>query len=424
MAARTRRQGLATPPEGKRANDRLSRAVHRNRRFTKEGMRERLFTLAFRGLVYPQIWEDPLVDLKALNVRPSDRIVTIASGGCNAMSYLTADPARITAVDLNRAHIALNNLKTAAARYLPNYEAFYRFFGEANASANVAAYHRYIEAYLDGASQDYWQSRDLLGRRRINFFARNVYRYGLLGTFIGAGHMVARLHGCNPRRMLEANTLAEQRQLYDEVLAPLFRKRHIRWLANKPLSLYGLGIPPSQFRALTSSGDGDMAQVLNQRLQRLACDFELNDNYFAWQAFARRYAGAKTGALPPYLERENYEVVRDRAERIMVEHISFTEHLAQQPDRSSDCYVLLDAQDWMTDAQLAELWCEITRTARPGARVIFRTAAEPSILPGRVPSEILRHWAYDHEQCRALTRQDRSSIYGGFHLYTLRGDEK
>ena len=38
----------------------------------------------------------------------------------------------------------------------------------------------------------------------------------------------------------------------------------------------------------------------------------------------------------------------------------------------------------MTDAQLNALWTEITRTARPGARVIFRTAAEPSLLPGRV----------------------------------------
>ena len=74
----------------------------------------------------------------------------------------------------------------------------------------------------------------------------------------------------------------------------------------------------------------------------------------------------------------------------------------------------------MTDPILTDLWREITRTARPGARVIFRTAAEPTILPGRVPDEILTRWAYDAERCRALTARDRSAIYGGFHLYTLR----
>jgi len=63
---------------------------------------------------------------------------------------------------------------------------------------------------------------------------------------------------------------------------------------------------------------------------------------------------------------------------------SFTEYLEGQPARSLDRYVLLDAQDWMSDAQLNALWQQMTRTARPGARVIFRTAARPSLLPGRL----------------------------------------
>jgi S-adenosylmethionine-diacylglycerol 3-amino-3-carboxypropyl transferase len=82
--------------------------------------------------------------------------------------------------------------------------------------------------------------------------------------------------------------------------------------------------------------------------------------------------------------------------------------------------VLLDAQDWMTGGDLSLLWTEITRTARPQARVIFRTAAEKNLLVGRVPSHILSRWHYDEDYCRELTRRDRSSIYGGFHLHSLR----
>ena len=84
-------------------------------------MLERVFTLAFRGLVYPQIWEDPEVDLRALALTPSSRLITITSGGCNVLSYLTAAPGEIVAVDLNRAHVALTRLKLAAARHLPDY---------------------------------------------------------------------------------------------------------------------------------------------------------------------------------------------------------------------------------------------------------------------------------------------------------------
>ena len=100
----------------------LSRAVHRNKAATSAGMLERCFTFAFKSLVYPQIWEDPAVDMAALALGPDSRIVTIASGGCNVLAYLTADPAQITAVDLNRAHIALTRIKVAAALHLPDYD--------------------------------------------------------------------------------------------------------------------------------------------------------------------------------------------------------------------------------------------------------------------------------------------------------------
>jgi S-adenosylmethionine-diacylglycerol 3-amino-3-carboxypropyl transferase len=81
--------------------------------------------------------------------------------------------------------------------------------------------------------------------------------------------------------------------------------------------------------------------------------------------------------------------------------------------------VLLDAQDWMTDAQLNALWREISRTARRGARVVFRTAATASILPGRVDPAVLARWRYEAEQSALLAARDRSAIYGGFHLYVL-----
>ncbi len=47
----------------------------------------------------------------------------------------------------------------------------------------------------------------------------------------------------------------------------------------------------------------------------------------------------------------------------------------------------------MTDAQLNALWTEITRTAAPSARVIFRTAAEESVLPGRISDALLGEMA-------------------------------
>ncbi|MGD9784885.1 MAG: DUF3419 family protein [Hyphomicrobiaceae bacterium] len=412
-----RPESVATAPAGR--HTRLRKAVHRHRAISRAGLEERLFTWAFSGLVYPQIWEDPAVDLEALALKPGEHVVAIASGGCNVLSYLARTDVRVTAVDLNPAHVALNKLKVAGLRHLPSYAAFRRFFGQATAPENIADYRAHIRDHLDDTTRAYWEGRNLSGRRRIQAFTRNVYRGGLLGRFIGMAHLLARAHGRNPRRVLEATNIEEQRQIFERELAPLLAKRHIRWLVGKPASLFGLGIPPSQFVALKGGAD-HMADVLHERLERLACGFNLSDNYFAWQAFGRSYAKSPTGPVPPYLERDAFPALKARADSIEVVHASVTEHLAGLAAASCDAYVLLDAQDWMRDGDLQRLWTEILRTARPGARVIFRTAGVDTILPGRLPEAILSRFDYDAEKCRAWTAADRSAIYGGFHLYVLK----
>ena len=401
--------------------NRLNEAVRRSRVFSGQGMLELLFAWMFRGLVYPQIWEDPEIDMEALAVTPECHVVAIASGGCNILSYLIANPARITAVDLSKAHVALNRLKLAAARYLPGREAFYRFFGAADEPANVAAYWRFLAPRLDPETRQYWERRRLFGwgRRRISLFSRNVYRYGLLGHCIGLVHAVARVYGVDPRDVLRARSLDEQRTYFETTLAPLFDKPLVRWITDRQVSLYGLGIPPAQYEAL--AGGGDMATVLRARVERLTCGFSLDQNYFAWQAFGRSYADSGDGPLPPYLRSDHFDAIRARADRVEVLNRSFTEYLNGCADQTLDRFVLLDAQDWMSDAQLNALWREITRTARAGARVIFRTAAEPSLLPGRVEPGVLDRWRYEDELSRDLTARDRSAIYGGFHLYVFEG---
>src|SRR5690606_22399397 len=177
--------------------------------------------------------------------------------------------------------------KLAALAHLPDYDHFYDFFGRADERDNVDAYRRFLMPHLDRDTLAYWEKRKLSGRRRISIFSRSLYRHGLLGNFIGLGHRVARLYGIDPRGLLHAATMEDQRRFFDGSIAPLFEKRAVRWALQRKSSLFGLGIPPQQYDAL--AGGSDMASVLRQRLEKLACDFPLSDNYFAWQAFGRGY---------------------------------------------------------------------------------------------------------------------------------------
>jgi S-adenosylmethionine-diacylglycerol 3-amino-3-carboxypropyl transferase len=258
--------------------------------------------------------------------------------------------------------------------------------------------------------------------RRINMFARNLYRYGLLGRFIGVLHTLAKLHGKRLPDILSAQTIEEQRALFDRTIAPLFDNRLVRFLSRMPVTYYGLGIPPAQYDELVASAhDGNPVTTLRERVERLACDFPIADNYFAWQAFGRGYDIEGRNAIPAYLREENYEAIKSRVNRVSVNHASMTDFLKAQPARSLNRYVLLDAQDWMTAEQMTALWIEIDRTADDvDARVIFRTAGPDSPLPKKLPPSLLAHWVYLEDESRALHAKDRSSIYGGFHIYARR----
>ncbi|HRD74829.1 MAG TPA: DUF3419 family protein [Hyphomicrobiaceae bacterium] len=394
----------------------LSRAVHRNRALSLDGALERLFTAAFSDLVYPMIWEDPRVDLAALEIEPSTRIVTIASGGCNVLNYLTADPAEVHVVDLNPSHVALTRLKLAAARHLVDHEQFLALFAKGEGAGNAEIFDRVLAHRVDADTRAYWTSADGWRRRKIDRFVRGFYRQGLLGRFITLAHGVARLYGQDPRRMMQARSRTEQVAIFEAELAPLFDRLLVRWILGHRAALYGLGIPPAQYAALLG-GAGHMADVIRERLRKLACDFDIADNYFAWAAFNRGLAAVGEASLPDYLDPANFAAIKSRTDRVLVEQASFTTFLSRQPISSLDRYVLLDAQDWMSDAALTHLWSEIMRTARPGARVIFRTAGTTTILPGRVPALILDGWHYDATRSATLTKEDRSAIYGAFHLY-------
>ena len=217
---------------------------------------------------------------------------------------------------------------------------------------------------------------------------------------------------------IKAQSQDEQRAIFERDWAPVFKSWFVRWVANRPTVYYMLGIPPQQFDELAGSAEGGQtAAMLRGRIEKMACDFPITHNYFAWQAFSRHYDTEKRDAVPDYLKADTFALLRDRTDRIDVNHVIMTDFLAAKPENSFDRFVLLDAQDWMNEQQITELWREITRVAGPDGRVIFRTAGEISPLERKLPADILAQWRYLPEDSADFHRQDRSSIYGGFHIY-------
>jgi S-adenosylmethionine-diacylglycerol 3-amino-3-carboxypropyl transferase len=285
-------------------------------------------------------------------------------------------------VDLNANHMSLTRLKLAAIKHLPDYDSFYKFFGYGRHDDNLPNYRRYIRDTLDPQTRAFWESSDWPGRkvgpRRIGYFKRGLYEKAKLGQFFRVVHGLAKGMRRDPARLLTARTLADQQRIFEETYAALFRNRLVRWMGRQPVAVYSLGIPPSQHAAMLEEQGGDGGKLFDmyrERVKRLACGFPLDDNYFAWQAFGRRYDHEGRRALPDYLKRENYEKIKSLVDRVETHVASLADHL---------------------------------RTEQPGALI---EAALPPDLRGR--------FRYEEERSRQLHREDRSAIYGMFHLYEL-----
>src|SRR3984957_8101234 len=396
----------------------IADAVRNSRGEEEATVWDRLFAIWFRRLVYTQIWEDPVADLAALRLPLGSTIVTISSGGCNALSYLTAQPAQVYAVDLNEAHLALLKLKLAGIRAFSDYSDFWQFFGAANSAANADLYRERLRPWLDPQARAYWDKRNVIGRPRHAYFTDGFYRHGMLGRFIGLAHFAAKLSGIDLAVLLNGKVDAPARLEALNRLERVFHSPLARLITATPALLFSLGIPPRQRALLGASAP--LNEVLHARLLRLINGHPNETNYFAWQALRRGYAGPGDRCLPPYLQRRQYERIRNGAGLIIPHHANLRQFLEGLPAREVDAVILLDSQDWMAPEEIRALWDAIDRAGSDSARIIFRTAGANSPLESEELAPLRDIWWRDEERSDIGFQLDRSGIYGGFHCYVRR----
>jgi S-adenosylmethionine-diacylglycerol 3-amino-3-carboxypropyl transferase len=396
----------------------IADAVRNSRTESEATLWDNLFSFWFRRLVYTQIWEDPEADLAALQLPVGSSIVTISSGGCNALSYLTAQPAQVYAIDLNEAHLALLKLKLAGLRALPDYAKFWRFFGEGDKPENAGLYRDRLRPQLDASARRYWDERDLRGRPRYGYFTDGFYRHGALGHFIGFAHRLAKFSGIDLDALLTDRSDSPKRIEALARLDRLFHSTLARLMTKTPALLFSLGIPPQQRTLL--GGDAPLNEVLHQRLLRLINVYPNETNYFAWQALKRSYPGPGDKCLPLYLQQSHYERMRAGAGLVIPVHANLRVFLESLPAREIDAVVLLDSQDWMAAEEIRTLWNAIDRAGNDEVRVIFRTAGAGSPLEQPDLQALQQTWRRDEERSAIGFDRDRSGIYGGFHCYVRR----
>jgi len=385
-----------------------------------------LFGLVHRNnLIYNACWEDPACDRLALDFRPEHRVLVITSAGCNALDYLLAGAGEVHAVDLNFRQNALLELKLAGLRNLL-FDDLFALFGTGSSPEARELYRFHLRGDLSLVARQFWD-------RHLRFFEgrgwrRSFYYHGTNGVFSWLLKKFADWRGlAGPlARFVEAPTLEAQQAIYRDEIVERFWTPGIKWFLSRNAPFLLLGVPGPQRDEILAQFPGGTAEFSRWCLEGAFARVPIRDNYFWRVSLTGSYS---RDCCPEYLKPDNVERLKGGLlDRLHWATGSITDYLRRSA-LEFDRFVLLDHMDWMSwqhpDALAAE-WSAILAHARPGARVLFRSAGlrvgyldnlkveyqGRSVALG----ELLR---YRTEQAAELHARDRTQIYGSCYLADL-----
>ena len=348
-------------------------------------------------LVFAQVREDPCVEMQALAPALGGTIVIVSSGGCTALSLLAAGAHRVVGVDLSRTQNHLVELKYAAIRALGRADAIAFLGGQPMGGLRRWRLYGVLASLLTPRARKYWE-----GHRSA--IERGVLRAGKSERFIALVAAVAAraiVRGEGVSAMLQADSISRQRAIFARSWAgwrwrALFAVLLNRWTFSRAYH-------PSFFDQVENPS---FARHFRRLAERALTELPARDNYFLHEMLTSRYPVSEPLGVPPYLSPRGMARAADSRQTLHLVDGSLTEYLRSCEPRSIDGFALSNIGEWLDERELDALCAEVARTARPGARVVFRNFAGWTEIPERWRSVIVERPGYGER----LIRRDRSLV--------------
>jgi len=355
-------------------------------------------------LIFTHNWEDPSVDESALRPAPGDTLFTITSGGCNTLGLLRFRPAAIYCVDINPAQNWLIELKKAAIACF-SYDEFLQFMGLRKCTDWLRMFER-LRGWLRREAQLFWQGHRGIIRRGIIMSGR-YERFSKI-----AGRVIRLLQGGRKtRRLFQLTNLEEQAAFYEKY----WDNKRWRWIFNvvfnkKRLAARGLKADYFHF----DDGSSSFSESFHAWAGHALKNIPIATNYFLALYLLGRYGDEEQ--VPDYLQRKNYAVIKENIHRIHPITADSKYWLQKQPTGFFDGMSLSNICELMDDNDTEKLFTEVARTARDGARIIFRNLMVPREVPASLQDRIVK----DEAESLLLRKCDRSFVYSKVAVYAVK----
>jgi S-adenosylmethionine-diacylglycerol 3-amino-3-carboxypropyl transferase len=343
-------------------------------------------------VLYGQVWEDADLLLEALDVRPGQVCLSIASAGDNALALLSRAPARLVAIDRDVAQLRCLELRVAAYRTLAHSELL-ELIGSRPSRGRVALYER-CRPLLSRGAQRFWDLRPEAVASGVANAGRFEKYFALFRKWVlPLVHSKATI-----ANLLQARSAAERERFYEEewntwrwqlLFHAFFSRRVMRFLGRD--------------RHAFAHVDGQVAAPILQRTRHALTTLNPADNpYVHWIL-----TGQHGDVLPYALREENFDAIRSRLDRLEWRHQSLRGFLAVDRGIRFDRCNLSDVFEYVSPDEYEALLSQLTRVCRPGARLVYWNMLAPRTRPASLAGVL--HPAA--ERAARLHPEDRAFFY-------------
>lgn len=348
---------------------------------------------------YSQCWEDTNLLKRALTISNDDVVLSITSGGDNTLALLLENPKKIFSIDINSAQNHLAELKLQSSKIL-SYEDYLELLGINDSSKRLNYYNQVSELLSDDAH--------LWFEGNMNLIKHGVIHDGKFEKYLSSfrKYLLPLVHSKRTiSQFVNQNSLQDQIFFYEKV-----------WNTWRWRLFFSVATNPSLLQGLARQAGADRQKSKNEsyikRLERLIYRNHLKTNPYINYALTGKYGDS----LPDYLLEENYtKLQKYNASKCEFRNDDLLSFLKSTSDNSLTKYNLSDAFEFLAADDALEVWREIARTAKNGAKVVYWC----NQIEHTAPKEIERGVVSDTELENELKDQDRLYFYRSFHIYII-----
>ncbi len=372
---------------------------------TKIGLPKKKKSKVFEDILYASCWEDPQMDRTAFAIKSGDVVFSITSGGCNVLTFLLDNPQKVIALDINPYQNHLLEFKMAAIGRL-SYDELLEFIGVRESGRRQYLYTR-IRENLSPSSREYWdnQSEKIEGGiLHCGRFERYIRMLRILLYAVAGKQLI--------NQFFETDSAAIRTSLYNK------KWNNIRWklltrimLSRRVMSLF---FDKAFFAQLEDNFSFGKHFALKGR--HALTELPMKDSYFLSYILLGKYFDEYH--LPPYLRRNNYEIIRERLNRISIITDRCENYFSHLRDGFISKFNFTNIFEWMPKETAEALMKETLRVATDGAVLTFRNLLVPRGCPGSLAEEIIP----DEALATRLHDRDLSFIYNKYIVAKIQKD--